>query len=337
MKVLLALSLLALAFAACSLRGDCTPSLIQQQQQINANQMTSSLNSAMFESVNQVMERVFRQLYGEDETEVMMKQLQVCERTRSNSILGVGVRMSLFGTQLLTLCNQEDPNFQANRMFSQVINIILPLIAPCTLDRDIAADLLLAEMAVLSQARQSNVTGFEVGSLALLNLTEHIFTFTDGLMTNFSNSIQSLTERNLLDDTQAPQMVDLMQSTVSGAEQVYRDLLTQMPEDPAGALANAENAINRLEVNIETRLRYLDVPEKDIHSLSETLRNITSELTAAMTETLTDAASTEGQLAGFTSQLTAMTQESAQILVDLVTQNIDEFCAARNSTSSNST
>jgi len=341
MKVLFALILLGAAWAVCNLRTDCAPSLLQQpQQQLSMSQMgwANSFNAAVFASVNQVMEKVFTQLYGEEEGDVMMVQLETCERTRENSLLGFGLRMSLLGAQLFNICKQEDPNLQGNRIFSQFLSAVFPLIAPCTLDRDIMADLVLAEISVLSEVRQSNVTGFEAGSQAILNMTERIFTFTDGLIANFSNSIQSLTERNLLDDAQAPQIIELLQMTVSSVEQVFRDLLTDMPDNPSAALANAENSINQLEQNIEVRLRSLNVPTSDVQSLSETLRNITSEVTTVMTEVLTTQdTESESSLPGFTRQMTALMQENAQILVDLVAQNIDEFCAAQNSTSTNST
>lgn len=340
MKVLFALTLLAATLAVCNLRTDCAPGFLQQQQQLSTSQTgwANSFNAAVFASVNQVMEQVFTQLYGREEGDVLMVQLETCERTRENSILGFGLRMSLLGAQLFNICSQEDPNTQGNRLFSQFLSAVFPLLSPCTLDRDIMADMLLAELTVLSEVRQSNVTGFEAGSQALLNMTEQLFAFTDGLIANFSNSMQSLTDRNLLDDSQAPQIVELLQMTVSSVEQIFRDLLTDMPEDPSAALANAENSINQLEQNIQVRLRFLDVPTSDIQSLSGTLRNITSEVTTVMTEMLTtqDIIS-ESSLPGFTSQVTALVQENAQILVDLVAQNIDEFCAAQNSTSTNST
>ena len=77
MKVLFALILLGAAWAVCNLRTDCAPSLLQQpQQQLSMSQMgwANSFNAAVFASVNQVMEKVFTQLYGEEEGDVMMVQ-----------------------------------------------------------------------------------------------------------------------------------------------------------------------------------------------------------------------------------------------------------------------
>ena len=326
----------------CNLRTNCFPALLQQQPQVSMNPLTwmNGISSAVFESINQVMEQVFDRLYGEDEGTVLMGQLRVCERTRQNSLLGVGMRVGLLSAQFLTLCNQVDPDPQANRLFSQLLNILLPLVSPCTLDRDIAADMAVAQMMVLSQVRQSNATGFEAASQALLNMTERMFAFNDNLVTNFSNSIQSLADRKLLDEDQVPLMIDLMQMTVSGTEQVFRDMLTQMPDDPENAIENAETEISDLEQNMETRLRSLEVPDVDIQNLSDTLRSITNEMSDALRELLADPTATANAtstLSQLTSQLTALTKDSFQIFIDLMTENVDEFCAARNSNSSNST
>ena len=135
-------------------------------------------------------------------------------------------------------------------------------------------------------------------------------------------------------------MIDLMQMTVSGTEQVFRDMLTQMPDDPENAIENAETEISDLEQNMETRLRSLEVPDVDIQNLSDTLRSITSEMSEALRELLADPTATANAtstLSQLTSQLTALTKDNFQIFIDLMTENVDEFCAARNSNSSNST
>lgn len=341
MKVLLVLSLLGAGLAVCNLRTNCFPALLQQSPQVSMNPLTwtNAISSAVFESINQVMEQVFDRLYGQDEGAVLMNQLRVCERTRQNSLLGVGMRMGLLSAQFLTLCNQEDPDSRANLLFSQLLSIILPLVSPCDLDRDIAADMAVAQMMVLSQVRQSNTTGFEAASQALLNMTERMFAFNDNLVTNFSNSIQSLADRKLLDEDQVPLIIDLMQTTVSGTEQVFRDLLTQMPEDPENAIENAENGITALEQTMETRLRSLQVPDSDIQDLSNTLNSITSEMSDAMRMLLADPTATANAtstLSQLTPQLTALTQENIQIFIDLIAENVDEFCAARSSNSTNS-
>lgn len=342
MKVLLLLCLLSASLAVCNLRTDCTPAFLQQQPQASMNPMTlaSDMTSAVSQSINQVMGQVFNRLYGEEEGGVLMNQLQVCERTRTNSLLGASMRMTLLSAQFLTLCNQQNPDPQANRLFSQVLNIVLPLVAPCNLDRDIAADLVVAQMMVIAQVRQSNATGFEAASQAVLNMTGQMFSFNDNMIANFSNSLQSLADRNLLDENQVPLIIDLMQNTVTQTQQIYQNLLSQMPDDPQNSLTNAQNAISDLEQSMRNSLSSLQVPDADIQNLSDTLNSITSEMTSAFNQLLADPTDTDdasSTLSDLTSQLTSLTQENAQIFVDLISQNVDEFCSARSSASTNST
>ena len=251
-----------------------------------------------------------------------------------------GMRMALLSAQFLTLCNLEDPDPQANRLFSQVLNIVLPLISPCNLDRDIAADVVVAQMMVLAQVRQSNATGFEAASQAVLNMTGRMFKFNENMIANFSNSLQSLADRNLLDEDQVPLIIDLLQNTMTQTQQIYQNLLSQMPNDPQNSLVNAGNAISDLEQSMENRLSSLQVPDTDIQNLSDTLNSVISEMTSAFNQILADPTDTDdasSTLSDLTSELTALTQDSMQIFIDLISQNVDEFCSARNSNSTNST
>lgn len=350
MKVLFAFALLGSVWAVCDQRSECSPGFLQQQPQqtmnMNPAAWTNALSSAVFQSIDQVMERVLNQLYGEEEGENLMTQLRTCQSQRGSQLLGIGARMSLLATQFLTLCNLQNPDQQADRLFTQVLHIIGPMMAPCELDRDIAADLVVAQWAALSTARQANETAFlnatQVGlnMTGALSLTERLYNFTDSLVANFSNSLQSLADRGLLDENQVPVIIDLLQTTMTQSEQIYSDLLTNIGSDPTTALSTAQTETDALISSLEDGLNSLQVPQADIQSLTGTLQSLTSEVDTAISTLMNDPTATssaESSLTGLTSQLGSVGQETAQIMVSIVTQNVDEFCASRSSSSTNST
>ena len=338
MKVLLACTLLSVTLAACAQNADCSVSFLQPQQppqptlSLNPLTWTSALNSAVFQSIDQVLEQIFDHLYGEEEGKHLIDQVKSCQTQKLNSLVGIGARMLLLTPQFINLCRVQDQDTAGNRLFSQVVDILVPLVTPCALDRDIAADLLVAQWMSLSQARQSNSTAFEGVSRTGLNLTERLFHFSDSLVANFSHSLQSMADRHLLDEDQVPLLVDLMNTFVTESQQTYVDLLTDIGTDPAQALSKSETDIDDMISSLAKGLHSLQVPEDEVESLTGTLHSLISEMNTAISTLLQDPAATDeadNSLEGLTEQLSAAGKEAAQILVSLVAQNVDEFCASR--------
>ena len=344
MKVLIAFTLLSTAWAICGQRSECSPGFLQQQQTMNVNTEvgTNNLSSIVYENINRVLEPVLNQLYEGEEGENLMSQLRTCESQRVDQLLGVGTEMSLVASQILTMCNLPQPVQQAALLFTQVLNIIGPIMAPCDLDRDLAADLALA---ALSSARQINETAVVNDTQVGLNitgavsLTERLYDFADSLGATFPNFLQSLADWDLLNTNQVPVIIELMISNLTlQAEQIYIDLLTNLGSDPT-ALSTTKNNADEMISGLEDELHSLQVPQEDIQTLIGTLQSMRSKLDSAISILMDDPtamSSAENTLVGLTSLVGDWGLEVAQIMIHIVTQNVDEFCASRNN-STNST
>ena len=331
--VLGVLLLLQLAAATCNLRsGECAakPALLQQFS-LNPFTWQTQLQNAFFGSVNQALGSLFTQMYGEEESDLLISQIQNCERIRSTSMVAASLRTSMLTYQFATLCSNTDPVTSSTNLFTQVLNILVPLISPCPLDEDIAGDFVVAQMLAYISTSTNNSTRFQNGTAALLNMTQRLFDISETMLGNFSNSLSSLADRGMLDDAVVPQLIDLLQGTLSGVEDVYGQAMTQAQTDLAGAIQDAEEGLQDIQINLVDSLTDLDVPQDDINDLTATMQNITSSVMDTLSliqggdEDRDDAQESLGE---FTQSQTDLVAESLQILVEILAQSMDEFCAS---------
>lgn len=321
------------AVATCNLRnGECV-ARVELIQQFSLNPFTwqTQLQNAFFGAANQALGAMFTQLYGEDESATLVRELQTCETSRSMSAVTASMRASMLTYQFLTLCSNANPVTSTTNLFTQVVSIVMPLISPCQLDEDIVADLVAAQLLAYITTNQGNSTNFQAGSSALLNLTQTVFSLSENVLGNFSNSLTSLADRGLVDPEVVPQLIDLLQSTLTSVEDLYGQAITEAQTDLEAAIQDTEDGSENLINDLTARLQDLGVPQTDIDSLANTLDDVTNSVTTTMTliengdQSLEDA---ESSLYGLSGTLTQITTESLRILIDIVAQSMDEYCTS---------